>query len=67
MLYTSYCNRRTGISNGFDFVNVKVVDDGIKAGVQIVEQVYHLEGSATTSNLGESNNVTGRGGRGRGD
>ena len=48
----------TGISDGLDFVDIKVVDDGIKAGVEVIEEVHHLEGSAVPGNLGEANNVT---------
>ena len=49
---------RTGISNGLHLVHVKVVNDGIKTGVEVVQQIHHLEGGAAPSNLCEPNNVT---------
>ena len=52
---------RTGVSNGLHLVHVKVVNDGIKTGVEVVQQIHHLEGGAAPSNLCEPNNVTGRG------
>lgn len=55
---------RTGVSNGLHLVHVKVVNDGIKTGVEVVQQIHHLEGGAAPSNLCEPNNVTGRGERG---
>ena len=48
----------TGISNGLNFVHVKVVDNGIKAGVEVIEEVNHLQWGAGPSNACEPNNVT---------
>ena len=54
----------TSISDGLDLVDIKVIDDGIKAGVKVIQKVNNLQGSATTSNLRKSNNITAsRGGR----
>lgn len=30
------------VSDGFDFINIKILDDGVKTGVQIVQQGHHL-------------------------
>ena len=48
----------TGISNGLHFVNIKVVYDGIEAGVEVVEQVHYLQWSTGSSNAGEPHYVT---------
>ena len=48
----------TGIADGLHFVHVKVVYNAVKASVEVVEQVHHLERGADTGNLGEANNVT---------
>lgn len=52
------CQLLTGISNGLHFVHIKVIHDGIKTGVEVVEQVHHLQWSAGPSNTGEAYNVT---------
>ena len=48
----------TSISNGLDLVDIKVIDDGIKAGVKVIQKVNNLQGSATSGNLRKSNNIT---------
>ncbi len=52
-------SERTCISNSLDLVHIKVVNDGIKACVQVVQEVHNLEWSAVAGNPGESHNVTG--------
>ena len=39
------------ISYCFDFVHVITVDDTVKAGVQIVQEVYHLMGGSVKAEL----------------
>ena len=48
----------TGISNGLHLVHIKVVDNGIKTGVEVIEKVNHLQRSAGSSNTCEPHNVT---------
>lgn len=47
----------TSISNSFHLVDIIVVNDVIKCGVQIVEEVHDLVGSAATGQLGKANNI----------
>lgn len=35
-----------------------MVDDGVEAGVEIIEEIHDLEGSALAGDLGESHNIT---------
>ena len=41
-MYRLYYIQLTGISDSFHFVDIKVVYDGIKTGVEVVEEVNHL-------------------------
>lgn len=48
----------TGVSDGFHLVDVVVVDDVVKRGVQLVEEVDYLVRSAAAGQLGETYDVT---------
>lgn len=48
----------TSIAYCLHFVDVIVVNDVIKRGVELVEEVYNLVRSAGTGELGEANDVT---------
>lgn len=47
----------TGISDGFDLVDVIVVNDVVKCRVELVEEVNHLVWSAAAGQLGEAHDV----------
>lgn len=48
----------TGIPDSLHFVDVVIVDDVIEGGVELIEEVDHLMGSAGTRELSEAYNVT---------
>lgn len=48
----------TSIADCLHFVDVIVVNDVIKCGVELVEEVYNLVRSTGTRDLSEANNVT---------
>lgn len=48
----------TGVSDGLHLVDVMVVDDVIEGGVELVEEIHHLVGSAAAGQLRETHNVT---------
>ena len=48
----------TSISDCLDLVDIKVIDDGIKAGIKVIQKVDNLQGSAASGNLRKSNNIT---------
>ena len=43
-----------------DLVDVEILDDGVKEGVEVVEQVHNLHGSAGRRYRCEANDVTGQ-------
>ena len=47
-----------GISNGLDFVHVKVLDDVVKYCVEIIEHLEYLSWLAGGGQVSEANNVT---------
>lgn len=49
--------RLTGIADGLHLVDVVVVDDVIKGGVELVEEVHHLVGSAAAGQVCEAHDV----------
>lgn len=48
----------TGIANCLHFVDIIVINDVIKCGVELVEEIYNLVRSTGTRQLSEANNVT---------
>jgi hypothetical protein len=36
-----------------------VIDDGVEAGVEVIQKLNNLQRSATSGNLRKSNNITG--------
>ena len=40
-----------------DLVDVKVLDDGVEEGVEVIEQVYNLHRGARRRYRGEANNI----------
>ena len=57
--YTGTTNPElTSISNGLNLVDIKVINDSIKAGVKIIQKVNNLQWSTVSGNLGETNNIT---------
>lgn len=51
----------TSVTNGLNFVDIIVVNNVIKCGVELVEEVDHLVRGASTRQLREAYNVTVRG------
>ncbi len=49
----------TSISDSLDLVDIKVIDDGVEAGVEVIQKFNNLQWSATTGNLCKPNNITG--------
>lgn len=47
----------TCISNGFHFVDIKLIKNVIKGGVQFIKQFYNLEWSTSAGQTCESYNV----------
>ncbi len=50
----------TSISYSFHFVHIVVVDDVIKRGVKLVEEIHNLVRGAGAGQLGEAHYVTGQ-------
>lgn len=50
----------TSISYSFHFVHIIVVDDVIKCGVKLVEEIHNLVRSAGARELGEAHDITGQ-------
>ena len=48
----------TCISNGLNFIDIKLIEDVIKCGVQLIQHGDNLHGSACTGQASESNDVT---------
>lgn len=52
--------RLTSISDSFHFVHVIVVNDVIKSGVKLIEEIHYLVGGAGARQLSKTHYITGQ-------